>query len=264
MQTAVEIQNNGLTLRGMLHRPENLSRSVPAVIMFHGFSNNKMETGWMFVALSRILESQGIASLRFDFGCSGESDGDFVNMTISSEVSDAECIFEYAKSLDFVDPVRIGVLGMSLGGVVAGILAGKHAQDVKSLCLWAPAFVASEHVKNGRVGEMDVTNIKEEGYVQIGYGGVRLGSGFVEDALQLDIAGLASGYDKQVLILHGDRDAAVPLSSTRKFMEHYGGKAKLEVIEGTGHGFERMEHRDKVLDHTAQYMIEQLNLKKKD
>ncbi|WP_373232350.1 alpha/beta hydrolase family protein [Cohnella sp.] len=260
MQTTVEMVSNGLTLRGMLHKPEHTEHPVPAVLMLHGFSNNKMETGWMFVALSRMLERRGIASLRFDFGGSGESDGDFMDMTISGEVSDAKRILEYAKSLEFVDPERIGVLGMSLGGVVAGILAGKHTQDVQSLCLWAPAFVASEHVRSGRVGEMDITNIKEEGYVQIGFGGLRLGSGFVEDVLQLDIAGLASGYDKPILILQGDRDTAVPLSSTRQFMEHYGGKAKLEIVEGAGHMFERFEHRTMVLERTARFMIEQLGL----
>jgi len=41
-------------------------------------------------------------------------------------------------------------------------------------------------------------------------------------------------------------------------MDYYGENAKLEVVEGAGHGFERIEHRSMLLDQTAQFMIEQL------
>lgn len=83
MQNAVELQSRGLTLRGMLHIPANISGKIPMVVIFHGFTGNKMEPHFILVKLSRLLETKGIASVRFDFAGSGESDGDFSEMTIS-------------------------------------------------------------------------------------------------------------------------------------------------------------------------------------
>jgi len=104
MQKAVEIiDQRGLTLRGMLHVPDGAVGKVPVVAIYHGFTGNKMEPHFIFVKLSRALEKKGIASVRFDFAGSGESDGDFIDMTISGEISDAKCILDYAYGLDFAD-----------------------------------------------------------------------------------------------------------------------------------------------------------------
>ena len=98
MQKAVEIESRNLTLRGMLHIPDNAPGKVPVVCIFHGFTGTKVEPHFIFVKLSRRLEKTGIASLRFDFGGSGESDGDFEDMTILTELDDAKAILDYAKS----------------------------------------------------------------------------------------------------------------------------------------------------------------------
>lgn len=37
MQKYVEIKRDGLTLRGMLHIPKDVSQKVPMVILLHGF-----------------------------------------------------------------------------------------------------------------------------------------------------------------------------------------------------------------------------------
>ena len=106
MQKAVEIQSEGLTLRGMLHIPEGISGKIPIVIMFNGFNGNKMEVHCIFVKLSRKLEKAGIASARFDYRGSGESDGDFIDMTVSGELADAKNVLDFVRTLDFVDADR--------------------------------------------------------------------------------------------------------------------------------------------------------------
>ena len=55
MQKAIELVSQGLTLRGMLHMPENVPGKVPVVVIFHGFTGNKMEPHFIFVKLSRML-----------------------------------------------------------------------------------------------------------------------------------------------------------------------------------------------------------------
>lgn len=251
MQKAVELQSNGLTLRGMLHIPDGATQKVPMVCIFHGFTGNKMESHFIFVRLSRMLEAKGIASVRFDFAGSGESDGDFINMTISKELLDAKNILDYAKSLDFVDKSNIGVVGLSMGGAVSSMLAGDRKEDVKALCLWAPAGTMGELVMYGR-SEENIKAMRSAGFSDIG--GLLLGIDFLDDVLSLDIYKKAAEYDKNVLLLHGDKDPTVPISTSEKYLEFYETKGILHVIEGADHTFNRKTWEDEVFDYTLGFL----------
>lgn len=251
MQKAVEIQSNGLTLRGMLHVPDNTSGKLPIVCIFHGFTGNKMEPHFIFVKLSRMLEKKGIASVRFDFGGSGESDGDFCEMTISKELADAKNILSYAKSLDFTDPSRIAVVGLSMGGAVSSMLAGDCSEDVAALCLWAPA---------GNMGDLTQLYMRQKGmrmdtvFESFDIGGLLLGNDFVKDVLSIDIYEKAAAYNKNVLLLHGDMDPTVPIAASERYLEVYGTKASLHIIDGADHTFNTKPWEDEVLDYTIGFI----------
>lgn len=59
-----------------------------------------------------------------------------------------------------------------------------------------------------------------------------VGRSYVESLLDYDI----SAWDKDVLIIHGDADAIVPLSYSQHAADVYA-SAELEIIPGAGHGF---------------------------
>lgn len=247
MQKAVEIKSRGLTLRGMLHTPDMISRKIPVVCFFHGFSGNKMEPHFIFVKLSRRLEKLGIASVRFDFGGSGESDGEFKDMTLSKELEDAKAILDFVKSQEFTDTGKIGVVGFSMGGVVASMLAGDRKEDVATLCLWAPAGNMCELAVSSRTKE-EIQAVRKIGFWDAG--GLAVGVGFLDDVLNLDIYEKSAAYDKNVLLLHGDNDQTVPLSISDKYLEIFLTRASLHVIEGGDHTFNRIEWEEEVLDYT--------------
>ena len=149
MMKAIEFVRDGFVLRGTEHLPNQISSSIPAIILFHGFTANRCEFGFSFVRLAKRLETAGIAVYRFDFMGSGESDGDFSDMSVSTELEDAHAILNYVRSLEYIDSKRIGVLGMSMGGCVASLLAGLRPHDIQSLCLWAPAGFIPDMARNG-------------------------------------------------------------------------------------------------------------------
>lgn len=255
MQKAVEMQSLGITLRGMLHVPEDIKHKIPIVLIFHGFTGNKMESHFIFVKLSRLLESRGIASMRFDFGGSGESDGDFIDMTMSKELQDAVSILDYAKTLDFADTSRIGAVGLSMGGAVAGMLAGERREDIHTLCLWAPAGNMKELILQ-QYTESNISILEKFGYVDLG--GLLLGKDFVEDVKTIDIFGKTAGYDKNTLIIHGDKDATVPVETSDRYLEIYGERGLLHIVKDADHTFNRKDWEEEVLEYTAAYMEEEL------
>lgn len=248
MQKSVEIENNGLTLRGILHTPEVIKEKFPMVCIFHGFTDNKVGPHFIFVKLSRMLEAKGIASVRFDFSGSGESDGDFIDMTISKELHDANAILDYVKSLDFVDMNNIGILGYSMGGAVASMLAGQHKDDIKSLCLWATAGSMKELIALD-VKEEELEEARKTGFWDAG--GLLVGENFLKDALNLDILARASEFNKNVMLLHGSEDQTVPLSTSEKYLEIYETRAALHVVEGASHGFSNKSWEDEVLAYSV-------------
>lgn len=63
-----------------------------------------------------------------------------------------------------------------------------------------------------------------------------VGRVYAESLLDYDIYKAVSGYERDVLILHGDADPVVPLSYSERAVEVYP-SAQLKVLPGAGHGF---------------------------
>jgi fermentation-respiration switch protein FrsA (DUF1100 family) len=97
-------------IAGIVTVPEE-GAVVPAVLLLHGFGNQKDEVGDLYKRLAQLLAAKGIGSLRFDFHGWGESSGDMADTTIEQQVNDAGTAYDYLVGLDFVEPARIGVVG---------------------------------------------------------------------------------------------------------------------------------------------------------
>ena len=102
----------------------------PMVILMHGIFSSK-DYGPM-PQLAKGLAKAGIASIRFDFGGHGKSEGRKQYMTIEKELAEAKAVWDYVQSLPYVKGV--GLLGHSQGGVVASMARSsrKLAREVNS------------------------------------------------------------------------------------------------------------------------------------
>ena len=225
MKKHVEFESNGLTLRGYLHMPDGLKGKVPLICMFHGFTGNKMEDHFSFVRLSKRLETLGIASLRMDFGNSGESDGDFEHMTPLGEIEDGINIIKYAKSISNIDLDKIGLVGFSMGGMIAGILASEFRNDIKGICLISPAanmekIMSRYFLINDRIADINGLLFSKHAY---------------EEMKTINPYERSMGYDGQVLIVRGTKDEAVSHECVRKYEDIYGENVTFVDIEGGNH-----------------------------
>lgn len=257
MMHAIECSRNGIVLRGTEHRPNQEISSIPAVILFHGFTANRCEFGFSFVRLANRLESLGVAVYRFDFMGSGESDGNFEDMSVSTELEDAKVILNYVRSLDYIDSDRIGVLGMSMGGCVASLLAGLYPDQIHALCLWAPAAFIPESARNGfLLGQKLTDEMKEIGYLP--WGVLKVGMNFFIKDINLNVYETAKNFKGPILLVHGDKDLAVPIETSYEYLKHYPNHAQLITIKGAGHGFETLDYLESLFLATESFFKSQL------
>ena len=189
MERYVELRRPAGLMRGMLHLPdrESFRPPWPGVVLFHGFTGGRTEARFLFVGFSRLLARHGIASARFDFIGSGESEGDFTDMTLSGEIADAHAVLDWFGRRRGVDRSRVFLLGMSMGGSAAGVVAGERGGEVRGLVLWAPAGEVSERIRDrGEALEAAAAvsaAIAGPAPDPSDYSGLRIGPGFVADAL---------------------------------------------------------------------------------
>ncbi len=250
MLECIECIRDGMVLRGAFHRPPGAGKT-PLVIMMHGLTSTRYENHFMFVDLSRRFEALGIASLRFDFMGSGESDGCFSDMTVFTELDDANAILDFAKQLPSIDPDRIFLMGMSLGGAVAGMTAALRREEVRALILWAPGAVIPDACRAGRI--LDATF--DPGHLPeiIDLLGLPLGSGFVTTGFTLNIYEKTEAYDRPALILHGDADDIVSISYSETYQRKLK-NCKLIPVEGAGHSLDSIDVRERFMSETIRFV----------
>lgn len=246
----VEFPNpTGKTLRGMLHLPAGaLDRPAPGVVLFHGFKGSRTESHVMFVKCSRALAQAGVASLRFDFYGSGESDGEFREMTLRGEIADGRAAVAFFRGQTDIDPERVGLLGLSLGGTVAATLA--PSVQAKVLVLWS----AVAHT--ARLRELAKQSARKipgrPGAVEID--ARELNPRLEEDMLKIEPIRHLARFKGPTLIVHGEKDMVIPVSHARDFFQAAGADAKeLAIITGADHVYTSVPWEQEVIVRTVQW-----------
>lgn len=246
LQKSIEIEHKGQLLRGMQHIP--VGNNLPAVILFHGFTGTKLEPHRFFLKISRALEKMGIASFRFDFLGSGESDGNFEEMTVLNEVSEARTILEYVRSHPSIDKENTIVLGFSMGGLVASLLAGEQPADIKKLILLAPAGTLPQIIEK----QMGFATFIEELHAY-DLGGNLLGKDFVTELKSLEVWEHAARYTNDVLLIHGTNDQAVHVEVSSLYQANCYPHATLKHIDGADHTFNSYKWEQEVIEEICKF-----------
>ena len=56
---SLTFETRGLTLRGTAYIPDRADHPFPTIVMCHGFTGNRIETGRLFVTLARRMVTMG-------------------------------------------------------------------------------------------------------------------------------------------------------------------------------------------------------------
>lgn len=113
---AITFPNGPITVAGNLHLPADFdpSRSHAAIVVVHPGGGVKEQTAGLYAAK---LAERGLVALAFDASYQGESGGEphFLEDP-AVRVEDIRAAVDHLQTLEYVDPERIGVLGVCAGG----------------------------------------------------------------------------------------------------------------------------------------------------
>ncbi|MCX7915793.1 MAG: alpha/beta fold hydrolase [Verrucomicrobiae bacterium] len=249
----VTFECRGQQIVGMIHLPPGRER-VPAVLMLHGFTGTKVECHRMFVKLGRLLAKKGIASLRFDFRGSGDSAGNFEDITLRSEVADAlEAIKFMARHKRF-NSRRLGLVGMSLGAAVASYVVGRERTRFQGLVLWAPVAEGTGILDQLSTPEA-VASLAQTGLTD--YGGNLVSVQFIRQFAEMKPLREVVKCRCPVLIVHGGKDETVPVSHADQYelaLRSPDRPVKKIVIPDADHTFNKHVWERRLLDETVAWL----------
>jgi pimeloyl-ACP methyl ester carboxylesterase len=247
METQIAFMSEGESVFGVLHLPETLP--APGVIMCHGFTGHKAETHRLFVNAARDFCAHGLAVLRFDFRGSGDSSGEFEDMTISREIEDAAAALDFLTARPEVDGKRVGALGLSMGGCVAACLSGRSEQ-VRSLVLWS-ALAHPERIFDRMFPQFgDKPKLEMNGW--------GLGRAFMQDARTLRPLDCVKKFMGPSLVIHGTEDASVPPSDASDYRIALGGRSTLRYIQGSDHTFSSFAWKAEAIAASRDFLLSTL------
>jgi len=247
MEVQVSFSSEGEAVLGVLHVPEQTP--APGLIMCHGFTGQKAETHRLFVGAAREFCRHGLVVLRFDFRGSGDSAGEFREMTVSREIADAHAAFEFLASRSEANAERLGVLGLSLGGCVAACLAGREKR-VRALALWAPVAHPSRIFQRlvPEFGSDDVFDMQ----------GWALGRGFLDDVQSIEPLAEIRQYTGPSLVVHGTADESVPPSDGSDYRVALGGRCRLHYVQKADHVFSGLAWKAEAIKVSLEFLLEAL------
>ncbi len=233
----------GRTIYGKLYRPDPKDNTAPdtldtpeshatppypVVIFSHGYNGCHAD----FERECSFLAEHGIAAYAFDFcGAStrSKSDGNSLLLTPFTMKDDLLAVVEAISALDFIDRNKITLFGGSQGGFVSALAAEEAKEKIHSLILCYPALCIPDNWQERFPSLEDIPEA-------VDFWGLRLGRAYFASIHGFDVFANIGKYDRNVLIVHGDRDEIVPLSYSVRAQKVYP-HAELYVLPGEGHGY---------------------------
>jgi hypothetical protein len=224
-------------LAAVLHR----APGPRLVILCHGFTGTKTESGRLFVQAARALRKAGINALRFDFMGSGDSSGDFNQMTPNTQIRDALDVLAWARRRY----KRIALLGASFGGATAICAAHQARTRPDALLTWSTVPSLRWWHSTAPVGAMADNPLAP-------------GSRFWTDRPKVDVPEAYVALDIPRLQIQGDQDLPEFLERFAAYCPKNDPLVRHLVVPGADHVFTTWEHRRRVIAESVRWLKKQL------
>jgi esterase/lipase len=190
------------------------------VIMSHGFRGASPGPARQFVDFQRLLNKEGFSVLRFDFPNSGNSDGDYLDVSFAEWVDTA--VYFAKKYLDL--EYKVSLMGQSMGAAVSIVATNRTELKNKIPCilLWVPG-----------VNDGDFKGDREEVFEE---GGQKYKGRFWQEAKDSNSFKCLEEYTGGIHLVYGEIDRYVSKDLRERVIEIVKKKGQpYMVLKGQDH-----------------------------
>ena len=231
--------------------PVNNSKKL--IIFCHGRLVNKDNS--FYVELCEQLFESGFNVCRFDFSGNGESEGDFLECTITKDVEDIKSVADFFKKKKFK---IFCIIGHSQGAVEALLHQSKYNS---AECVVDISGLIDQRDKTIRkYSNAQINEINRKGFTVIKYGGRKWKISkeyFYDRAGYGDIRNKIKKIKVPILALHGAEDEDINYSNGLKIQKILKKKDKFVSVEGAGHFYVNPKHRKILINSVLDWLEKQ-------
>ncbi len=145
ISTEIKFSNAGSNLVGTVYLP-NTGNHLPAVVVLHSAGAATRESA-LYQHLREGLPPMGFAVLIYDRRGSGQSSGSLQGVDYETLADDAVAGQHALAKLSRIDPARIGFWGLSQGGWLAVLAAGRSPDAAFAISVSAPLVTPDEQMQ---------------------------------------------------------------------------------------------------------------------
>lgn len=211
----------GAELAVVHHAPT--TPSTDAWLVFcHGFVTDKSGS---YEARCRRAVAEGYHAVRFDFRGCGDSEGDFVDQTLSSKIADLRAVLEYFDAPAYV------LIGSSFGAKTAFHAAVASERSIRAIAGRAPLTYNHAFDDKRAVVEAEGTFVYETGHT--------VDERFFTDLERYSFDDVTAELAVPVALFHGACDESVDLQDSLDATASFGVDVFCQVFADEGHRFSR-------------------------
>ncbi len=243
MEKIVILNRKNQKLSAFIHKPTKQTNKI--IIFAHSFKGDK-DSDYIAVDFAKHISNKGYALIRFDCFGTGESEGNFEDSSIITQIEDLQDVIKYAKSLGYLD---ICLIGLSMGTSVS-IMA--YDNSIKCVILWSPVFshlslferYREEVYTKGRA--IDGSYITKKKFI--------IGKKMLDSFKDIEISSNLAKIRCPLLAIIGSEDRNISEKRAQEFMKMIPSGNKLEVIQGGDHDFLIKKAKKKVIELSADFI----------
>lgn len=206
----------------------------PLVVFCGGYRSDM--GGTKAIYLEEQCRMRGQAYLRFDYSGHGDSEGEFEDGTIGDWAADALAV------LDHVNPKSVILVGSSMGGWMALLIAKARPDMVKALVGIAAAPDFTEDMF-ARLDDEQRAEMMAKGFVKVpnDYSDepYHYSRQFYEEAKAHLVLGSKNEVSYPIRLVHGKQDVDVPWALAEKTKASYQGDVEIIYVEDGDHRLSR-------------------------
>ncbi|MCF7799197.1 lysophospholipase [Candidatus Woesearchaeota archaeon] len=232
----------GELLSGILN---NGRAQSPILMLLHGFASNKDQ--------DLLLEAESFFAVhkynvfRYDVAGAGESQGDFLESSIASQITDLQSAIEHLSTQ--YNNNNISIIGFSLGAAVAAI---HNNPRIANYVFWSPAlFPAIDMYPRYATTEIQ-SELISRGYIE--KEGLKVGKQIIEDLGSTHLEHKLAELKRPVLMIHGTDDPRINYQNTIQAHSLIP-NSEVHLISGANHSYKNNHpHRQELFEKTHSWL----------